>query len=264
MLKNQDTKKSYGKLYGVGVGTGASDLLTLRAVNILRSVDTIAIPRSSLYASSVAWRIASPAVGKVEGQEHLYLEFPMTRDSSLVRPAWEKALGKIEKVLLQKKSLAFITEGDPLFFSTYIYLHQEAKKRWPGIHIEIVPGVSSFTAVASVASLPIADGQEKVAVIPARYGLDDLPEILRSFDTILLMKVSSVMPELVQILEKEGLLDCSVYVSRATMPYQKIEYNLKNIQNDSCDYFSMVVVRKTERSGVLMGATSQDKTAKPN
>ena len=244
---------TYGKLYGVGVGTGSPDLMTVRAVNGLRSVDVIAIPNSSKHTKSVAWRTAGPSVGSVAGQARLGLLFPMTKDPAITVPAWDTAFNEIGERLTAGKSVAFITEGDPLFYSTYIYLHNQAPERWPGLVPEIVPAVSSFTAVPSVLGAPIADGQERVAVVPASYGLAELPAILKLFDTVLLMKVSSVMPQLVDLLEAEGVLDKAVYVSKATMPLQMIETDLKKIANDKCDYFSMIMIRKGERNGVLTG-----------
>lgn len=248
---------AYGKLFGVGVGPGAPDLMTLRAVDVLRTVDVIAIPRSNRYAKSVAWRIAEPNVPRRKDQELLMLEFPMTKDPQILAPAWNAAFSEIGRRLKAKKSLAFISEGDPLFYSTFTYLKNQAGQRWPGIEIDIVPAVSSFTAVPAVIQATIADGQERVAVVPASYGLKELPAILEMFDTILLMKVSSVMPQLVAVLEAEGLLDNAIYVSKATMEHQKVVVDLASIQNDKCDYFSMVMVKKHDRSGVLAGKCLQ-------
>ncbi len=250
----------YGKLYGVGVGTGSPDLMTLRAVNTLRDVDVIVIPQSKKGRKSVAWRITEPNVVKNDVQERLFLTFPMTKDPEILKPAWDYAFTEIGKRLEEGKSVAFITEGDPLFFSTYIYLHKAAQERWPGLETEIVPAVSSFTAVPSVIQQPIADGQERVAVVPASYGLDTLPAIFKLFDTVLLMKVSSIMPELVEILKNEGLLDNATYVSKATMDFQMTTTDLESIKNDKCDYFSMVMVKKHERNGVLEGRFHEDKS----
>ncbi|MCH2205444.1 MAG: precorrin-2 C(20)-methyltransferase [Lentisphaerales bacterium] len=243
----------FGKLYGVGVGTGSPDLMTLRAVNVLREVDVIVIPQSKKGRKSVAWRITEPNVVKNDAQERLFLTFPMTKDPEILKPAWDIAFTEIGKRLEEGKNVAFITEGDPLFFSTYIYLHKAAQKRWPEVETEIVPAVSSFTAVPSVIQQPIADGQERVAVVPASYGLDTLPQILQLFDTVLLMKVSSIMPRLVEILKNEGLLDCATYVSKATMDFQMTTTDLEAIKNDKCDYFSMVMVKKQDRNGILEG-----------
>lgn len=244
---------SSGKLYGVGVGPGASDLMTLRSVQVLNAVDVIAAPLGNKFAKSVAWRIAEPNIDENPEQEQLFLTFPMTKNPEVLKPAWEVALKEIGERLTAGKSLAFITEGDPLFFSTFTYMMEAIETRMPEVEIEVVPAVSSFTAVPSVINANIADGQERVAVVPASYGLEELPAIFKLFDTILLMKVSSIMPQLVEILEKENLLDRAVYISKATMKDESIIYDLKSIKNDRCDYFSMVMIKKNERNGVLAG-----------
>ena len=246
-----------GKLYGIGVGPGASDLMTLRAVHCLRNVDCIAIPRKDQFSPSVAWRIAQSNVGEMEGQERLFLNFPMTKDPVILKPAWDAAFKTIGERLIKGRSVAFISEGDPFVYSTFIYLYNAAPKLWPGIEIEVVPGVSSLSAVPISAHLPVADGQERVAVVPASYGLQDLKTILGLFDTILLVKVSSVMPQIVAILQEEGLLGQAVYVSKATMKEEKIIWDVASIKNDRCDYFSMVVVCKKSRSGILEGRMAE-------
>ncbi len=240
-----------GKLYGVGVGPGASDLMTLRAVHCLQKVDCIAIPRRDQFSPSAAWRIAQPNVGEVLGQERLLLNFPMTKDPVIIKPAWDAAFKAIGERLIIGKSVAFISEGDPFVYSTFIYLFNAAPKLWPGVEIEVVTGVSSLYAVPGVAGMPVADGQERIAVIPASYGLQDFKAIVRLFDTILLIKVSSVMHQIVELLQEEGLLDHAVYVSKATMEEEKIIWDLASIKNDRCDYFSMVVICKKNRSDIL-------------
>jgi precorrin-2/cobalt-factor-2 C20-methyltransferase len=246
-----------GVLIGVGVGPGAPDLMTLRAVNTLRAVDVIAIPRRSAYDESFAWRIARENVGEVPGQERLFLTFPMTKDPERLRPAWEEAYAQLAPRLAAGKRVAFITEGDPLIYSTFIYLLAEAPHRFPGARTEVVPAVSSITAVPASVQVPVADGQERIAVLPATYGVEDLTRVLRDFDTVLLMKVSSVMPQVVEALEREGLLERAVYVSRASTGQEKVVRDLRSIRNDKCDYFSMVVVAKKDRSGVLAGRVAQ-------
>ncbi len=249
-----------GKLYGVGVGPGASDLLTLRAVDCLRKVDCIAIPRKDQFSPSVAWSIAQPNLGEIAQQERFFLEFPMTKDSLRLKPAWDMAFQEIYQRLQGGKSVAFVTEGDPFVYSTFIYLYHHAQKHWSDVDVEVIPGVTSLSAVAIAADIPLADGQERIAIIPASYGLDDLRTILRMFDTVLLMKVSSCMPEVVKAIDAEGLLGCAVYVSKATMKQQKIIRDIARIKNDHCDYFSMVVVCKKNRSGILEGKRWQDES----
>ena len=240
-----------GTLIGVGVGPGAPDLMTLRAVDVLRRADVIAIPRRSERDESLAWRIARDNVGEVAGQERIFLTFPMTKEPERLRPAWERIFEALGPHLLAGKRVAFVTEGDPFVYSTFIYLMDEAPRRWPAVEIEVVPGVSSLTAVPAAARVPIADGLERVALLPATYGVDDLTRVLREFDTVLLMKVGSVMPQVIAALEQEGLLDRAVYVSKATTGEEKVVRDLRSIGGERCDYFSMVVIAKKERSGAL-------------
>jgi len=240
-------------LYGVGVGPGAPDLLTLRARDVLRRVPVLALPRSSDHGASMAWQIARPVVGDVTGQERLFLTFPMSRDPARLVPAWDRALTAIGERLAQGKDVAFATEGDPSLYSTFIYLARQAPERWPGVTIEIVPGVSSVTAVPAVTGVPLADGQERIAIVPAAYGITDLPGLLRQFDTVVLMKIGPELPRIVAMLGEADLLGRAVYVSRATMAEQRIERDLRTLGRDRQDCFAMIVVSRKERSGVLAG-----------
>src|SRR5258708_12640911 len=140
----------YGTLYGVGVGPGASDLLTLRAVETLKRAEVLALPRSSDYGASMAWKIIEPVIGKVPGQERLFLTFPMSKEPSRLRRAWDVAFSKIGKHLEHGPSVAFATEANPSLSSTFGYLQREASQRWPGIRVEVVPGVSSIMAGPAV------------------------------------------------------------------------------------------------------------------
>jgi len=249
---------NYGPLYGVGVGPGAPDLLTLRAVETLKRADVLALPRSSDYGASMAWRIIEPVVGKRSGQERLFLTFPMSKEPARLRHAWDLAFAKIGEHLEGGKSVAFATEGDPSLYSTFGYLLREAPRRWPGIRVEVVPGVSSIAAVPAVLGVPLADGMERIAIIPANYGVDDLVAILGAFDTTILMKIGSEMPKVLIALERAGLVDKAAYVAKATMPEQKIVTDLREVRAERGDCFAMVVVARRERSGVLAGDVSPD------
>ncbi|HEY1587529.1 MAG TPA: precorrin-2 C(20)-methyltransferase, partial [Polyangia bacterium] len=160
------------KLYGVGVGPGAPDLITLRALRVLRSVDVLALPRANDWGESVAWSIVAPALAE-SAAEKLFLTFPMVKDPARMRPAVDKAMDAIAERLQAGRTVAFVTEGDPSLYSTFVYVAAEARRRWPAIEIEIVPAVSSPLAVAAVTGVPLADGQERIAIVPANYGVAD-------------------------------------------------------------------------------------------
>lgn len=244
-------------LYGVGVGPGAPDLLTLRAARVLREVPVLVLPRANPHGGSMAWRIAKPVVGEVAGQERLFLTFPMSKDPARLRPAWEHAFIEIGARLQQGRSVAFVTEGDPSLYSSFIYLAREAPHRWPDVKVEIVPGVSSLAAVPAVSGVPLADGQERVAIVPANHGLDDLAAVLTSFDTVVLMKIGSEMPNVLAALDRTGLRDRAVFVSKATMEEQRIERDVGLARDAPGDCFAMVVVAKRVASGVLLGESPE-------
>jgi precorrin-2/cobalt-factor-2 C20-methyltransferase len=244
---------SLGTLHGVGVGPGAHDLVTLRALSVLRRVPVLAMPRSNDWGGSRAWEIVAPSLGDVTGQERLWLTFPMSKDPARVRPALEKALDAIGDRLTRGLDVAFATEGDPSLFSTFIYLAREAPRRWPGVNVEVTPGVSSIAAVPAVAGIPLADGDERIAILPGTSGLDDLDDALARFDTVILMKIGPEMPRVVEAVARAGLLDRAVYVSRATMPEQRIVRDLASVTAERGDCFAMVVIAKKTRAGLLTG-----------
>ncbi|MDR4504349.1 MAG: precorrin-2 C(20)-methyltransferase [Candidatus Scalindua sp.] len=243
----------HGILYGVGLGPGAADLMTLRALDCLRKVDCIILPRKDEKSTSVSWVIAEETVGSVQGQERLFLSFPMSRDPKITTCAWNIAVKEIKDRIFAGKSVAFISVGDPFIYSSFIYLYEHAQKSWPEIEIKVIPGVSSITAAPIAAGIPVADGQEKIAIIPAAYNKDDLRTIIRMFDTIILMKASPVITEIVEVIESEGLLDRSVYVANATMDKEQIVTDMRTIKGKRGIYFSMVVIAKKNHSGVLFG-----------
>jgi len=244
---------TWGKLYGVGAGPGASDLMTLRAADIVRRVPVLALPRSSDYGASQAWQIIKSVVGTRPEQERLFLTFPMRKEPERLRPAWHKACTEIGARLERGQDVAFVTEGDPSLFSTFIYLQKAAPRLWPDVQVEVVPGVSSVMAVPAVTGIPLADGQERIAILPGTAGLPDLADVLDRFDTIVLMKIGPELPRIVHLLEQRGLLERAVYVSRASHAEQRIERDLRDVTAERGDCFAMVVISKKERSGLLAG-----------
>jgi precorrin-2/cobalt-factor-2 C20-methyltransferase len=240
-------------IWGVGVGPGAPDLVTLRAIATLRRADVLALPRSSDFGESVAWSIVKDHLHRRIEQERLLLTFPMSNDPARVRPYWERAFSEIGARIADGKSIAFVTEGDPTLYSTFVYLQREAPKRWPGVRVEVVPGVTSVTAVPAVAGIALADGRERIAIVPAAYGVDDADELLLKFDTVVFMKIGPEMPAVVEAIERHGLLDRAVYVAKATMLGERIVRDVRQVAGERGDCFAMVVVAKKQRSGALLG-----------
>ncbi|HBH61728.1 MAG TPA: hypothetical protein DDX85_08335 [Nitrospiraceae bacterium] len=139
--------------------------------------------------------------------------------------------------------VAFLTLGDPTIYSTFFYLYDKLLQLDPGLNIQIIPGVSSITASAATARISLGLGNESIAVLPANY-LDNLRTTLKSFDTVVLMKVNKVLDEIISLLQEMGLISNAVCVSRAGMGDETIYRDITKIKQEALNYFSVVIVRK--------------------
>ncbi|SHO54657.1 precorrin-2 C(20)-methyltransferase [Vibrio quintilis] len=247
----------YGQLYAVGVGTGDSELLTLKAARLIQEADVVAIPEKTKgKADSFAWEIVTGAIPEAEIKgEHCFLHFPMTRDATVNVPAWQAAAMAIHDRLRQGKSVVFITEGDPSVFSTWSYIQQELDAIMPDVVPVIVPGVTSVTAVPAATKISLAEGKERFCVVPATYGIGCLDRLVKEFDTIMLMKAGRMIAPLQARLKALGLEECATYVSHASTDKQEIYHNLEDVP-DEHRYFSMVQLSIRQRRGVLRGSPS--------
>lgn len=230
-----------GKLYGIGVGPGAADLLTIRAVNILKTVEVVCIPRSSAEKKSVALTVARPYIATAEILE---VSTPMTRDAAVLDVNWNQGAQEIVQRLRQGKNVAFITIGDSVLYSTYTYLMKKVQQLVPDVDIVSVPGITSYSASAAHLNLPLAEGAEKFVVIPALDDPNELKTILKIFPNVILMKVAGQFAKLVDVLEEVGLIDKAVYVSRLGYAEQFVTYDLRALKNNKLDYLSLIIVKQ--------------------
>ncbi|MBI3398954.1 MAG: precorrin-2 C(20)-methyltransferase [Deltaproteobacteria bacterium] len=242
ILRTPDSKLRTGILYGVGIGPGDPELLTLKALRILKQTDIIAVPKSKEEAGSRALSIVEKVVD-LKDKEIVELILPMTKDREILAKARKEVTILLSERLKQGKDVACITLGDPLWYSTFSYLIPFIIDAIPGVKVQIIPGVSSINAAAGVALLPLAEADEKLAVIPATYGQEDLKEIVKRFDTVVLMKVSSVIEKVLTVLEELALKDKAVFVSRAGWPEERVIKDLNSLKSQNLDYFSMVIVK---------------------
>ena len=222
-----------GKLYGVGVGPGDPMLMTLKAVEVIRESDIIAVPARDKH-DCVAYRIASRAV-ELEHRECLEIEMPMTRNREKLERYHEQGAEQLEKALSAGKKIAFLTLGDPTVYSTYIYLHQRIAAR--GYETEIISGVPSFCAAAGSLQISLAEQSDEIHVIPAGYGVR---EAVGLPGTKVFMKAGSRMGQL-----KQALRDThsEVYmVENCGMEQEKKYYGAKDM-NEDAGYYSIVFVK---------------------
>lgn len=240
--------KNLGKLYGVGVGPGDPELLTLKAVRILRKADVIAVPKSKEEADSIALSIVKRAV-ELSNKETLELMFPMTKDKEILTKAREEAAVALCGRLREGKDVACITLGDPMFYSTFSYLIPLVMERLPNVEIEMVPGISSVMASAAAAVMPLTEADERLAVIPAAYEVEKLKDVLENFDTIVLMKVNRVFDNILGLLKETGLKESAIFIERCGGENQRVVRDISSLKGERLDYLSMVIVYKGRPTG---------------
>ncbi|HAC65666.1 MAG TPA: precorrin-2 C(20)-methyltransferase [Cyanothece sp. UBA12306] len=230
-----------GILYGISVGTGDPDLITVKGVRILQRVSVVAFPMGLGQQLGIAEQIISPWIKAT--QQKLPLFFPYVRDHEQLQQAWREAASQVWQYLQQGKNVAFACEGDVSFYSTFTYLAQTLKKLHPQLKIEMIPGVCSPLAVASVLKIPLTVSNQRLAVIPALYHLELLESVLTTADVVVLLKVSSVYSQVWQVLHNFRLLEQSWVVERATQPDQIIYANLSDRPHLDLSYFSLLIVQ---------------------
>lgn len=239
-----------GTFYGIGVGPGDPELLTLKAARVIKECKVLAVPSSDTSSDglSQAYSIVEKAVD-LSGKEILRLSFPMTKDREALKKARAEAAVRIAEKLNAGVDAAFITLGDPMLYSTFSYLVPLIQKEAPGASVKIIPGITSFSAIASRAGVPLAETDERVIIIPAAYEMSDVKKALDSYDTVVLMKVNRIMDKLIDLLTEGGLDGKAVFATRVGWPEETVTTDLKGLKGKKHDYFSTVIIRKGMQDG---------------
>lgn len=227
-----------GKLYGIGVGPGDSELLTLKGARLIRECDVIVVPRSGQKVN-VAYTIGVGAVPEMKDKNIVEVDMPMTRDKSKLKEAHKNAADTVEGFLREGKDVAFLTLGDPAVYSTYIYVHDIILER--GLEAEIVPGVTSFCAVAARLNEGLTEASEGLYILPASY--EGLEEALKLKGTKVLMKSGKAMGNVKKLISEMTDKESVRMVERCGMPGERIFNSLEEIDEDA-SYFSVLVVKE--------------------
>ncbi len=225
-----------GKLYGVGVGPGDEKLLTILAVETLRSADKIVVPDTG--GEKTALKIVQ---NYIQDKEILYCEMPMTRDEKILQESRQKAVDQICSELAKGNNLAFITLGDPTIYSTYMYLHRLVLEK--DYQASIVNGIPSFCAAAARLNISLCDKDEILSIIPSSY--ENLDKSLEYEGNKVLMKSGKSIMEVKEKLRSKNLLEQSKMVECCFMENEKIYENLEEVTENS-SYFSVIIVKEEE------------------
>lgn len=232
-------------LYGIGIGPGAADLLTLRAVDVLRRVPVVVGPRPRKGEDSLAARIARPHLSRDSRLEEL--TFPMVRDPEILREAWISAARQI-LVWLESGDVAFLTLGDASLYSTWTYLRAAILELAPAQGVETVPGITSFSASAARTGRALAEGDQALVVVPWAADADRpwLQAALEDGASAAFMKVADRLPGLDDLLRRVNRTD-SVLAARVTLPEEEIHEGWQNDPSRSNGYLAVVLSPKEER-----------------
>ena len=224
-----------GIAYGVGVGPGDPKLMTLRAIELIRKNDVIAVPGKD-PKESVAYKIAAAVVPEIAEKELVAVYMPMVKDRALIDEEHKKGADLLKPYLDQGKNVVYITLGDPTIYCTFSYLQHYLEA--DGYPVELVPGISSITAAAARLNLPLTEWDEPLHVLPAVHKTDaamDLP------GTYVLMKSASHMKDVKETLRMSGkdvqaVIDCG-------MPTEQVYRSLEEIPDDA-GYFALVIAKE--------------------
>ncbi|MGV2831718.1 precorrin-2 C(20)-methyltransferase [Myxosarcina sp. GI1(2024)] len=226
-----------GTLYGISVGTGDPELITLKGLRILQQADVVAFPCGRGGRPGIAREIISAWL-KPE-QQTLELNFPYVNDEAMLQQAWQTAARKVWQYL-QLGDVAFACLGDVSLYSTFTYLSQTLCQLYPESRVATVPGVCSPVAIASELNLPLTVNSERLAILPAIYSVAELEAVLDWADALVLLKVNSVYRQVWQVLRARNLLQSSWIVEKATFPDQKIYHRLSELPQLNLSYFSLL------------------------
>jgi len=226
-----------GRLYGVSVGPGDPELLTLRAVRAIREADVVAVPNIG-HKRQTAYEIAEEYL---KDKELLDCPTPMTKDRALVVAAYEKIADELCSALSAGKDVAYLCLGDITIYSTYLYIHEIVVAR--GFEAEIIPGVTSFCACAAKLGTTLCEGPERLLIAPVMAR--DVDDILDVPATKVFMKAGREVAALRDKLAARGELDRASMVANCGLPDEKVFLSLADIDDDG-DYFSVIIVKEAD------------------
>ena len=235
-----------GDFYGIGVGPGDPELLTVKAQRILREVDIVFAPKAGIAADSFAYEIIKEYV---PGSKVETIVFPMTKNKTELKIFWKDAAKQVYQKICEGKSAAFITIGDPFIYSTYNYLLRHLTDLDNTINICTIPGISVVNAIASLFNVPLAQGEDKFIVTSLPSHLSELKKLIGQFETVVLLKIGKNLKSLVEFLKKNGYEKDAYFARRIGCSSQIVIKNLSELidSKNEAGYMSTMIIRRGER-----------------
>lgn len=236
------------RLVGVGVGPGDPGLLTVKAVEAIQDADVIMCPASSQDRPSIALSVVSSLIDKSK-QEIVKLVFPMIKDKDVLKDTWKKNARIMADKVLSGKDVVYITVGDPYLYSTWIYMHRDIEANHPEIKQSVIPGIVSMFTFASKVGVSIAEGAEKVSIIPSCYDLSSVKEIAKNSETMVFLKDGRYFDQVIDVLKEAGFPNDSIFAIGQDLGTEneiikKLTLGEVNDGTLTTKYFSILVVKR--------------------
>ncbi|MDH3395857.1 MAG: precorrin-2 C(20)-methyltransferase [Nitrosopumilus sp.] len=236
-------------LIGIGVGPGDVELLTVKAAKAIQNADIIMCPASSKDRPSIALSVVSPIIDKSLNQKIVKLIFPMTKDKDVLEDTWKRNAKIMAETVLTGKNVVYLTVGDPYLYSTWIYMHKDLKENYPDMDISVIPGIVSIFTFASKVGVSIAEGAEKVAIIPSCYDLSSVKEIAKHSESMIFLKDGRYFDKVIEVLKESGFPDNSIFAIGQDLGTEneivrKMTLGEVNDSSLTTKYFSILVVKR--------------------
>ena len=230
------------KFYGIGTGPGDSTLVTIKAVNTIKMLDILYTPEPKKGGDSLALSIVKEYVPDTEIKQR---HFPMNNDSVEKMASWDAIAAEIKDDVKAGKEVGFITLGDPMIYSTYVYIMERLMDE---IEVETIPGISSFSNIASNQNFPLVMDTDPLMVIPCTMEEEKIDAALQTYDCFVLMKVYKNFKEIVQKLEKYDLIDSAILVSNSSQEREVVYKDLRDVHlQEKISYFSTILVNRNNK-----------------
>ena len=224
-----------GTLYGIGVGPGDPELITLKALRILERASVLAYPAPEEGESLVRTIVADHLDGH---HEEICIRMPMVAARFPAQDVYDRASVELGRRLDAGQDVAMLCEGDPFFYGSFMYMFGRMAENHA---VEVVPGVSSLTACAATLGAPLAARNDVLSVLPAMLSDEALEQRIRDVDAVAIIKVGRHLPRVRAVIEAMGLTSNARYVEHATMASEKI-LPLADVGGDAAPYFSMILL----------------------
>ncbi len=239
--------KKTGILFGIGVGPGDPELITLKATKILNQVDTVFAAASTKNNHSLAVNIAERHIP--ENTKVKMLRFPMTRDKNETRKAWRKHAQTIIAEIERGKNVAFLTLGDAMTYSTFGYIIRHIQDLAPDIEIQTVPGITSYQAAAASLNMPLVEGEESLMVVSGATGGNRLRELEGKPENVVFLKAYRNIKDIKAAIDEIGKYPSSVGVKNCSHPNEEIIADIEELGEKVPDYWTLIIAKQHTTNG---------------